>query len=409
MAVKKLSSEVIHGELQDKPATGNRVVWDSIITGLGVRITAKGHVSFVFRYVVDGRERRFTLGDYGAAPKLTVSAAREMVRKREFTKEGKKLSSADPLGDVESDRASKTMNDLCDRYISDHAEPRKRASSLANDKAVIMRLIRPRFGTRRVGAISYADIDDLHRSLKDTPYQANRVLALLFKMFSLALTRWHYRTDGTNPCKGIERYPEEKRERYLTPDELQRLLRALAEHSNKQSANAIRLLLMTGARRGEALSATWGQFDLDRGVWTKPSAHTKQKRRHIVPLSTPAKALLESMKPGQPSEPLFPSPRDAESSQGDLKRFWRTVCKTAGIKAVRVHDLRHSFASYLASSGASLPLIGDLLGHTNPGTTARYAHLLDDPKRKAADTVGAIISAAETGEQGAEIVPLKRA
>jgi integrase len=231
----------------------------------------------------------------------------------------------------------------------------------------------------------------------------------LSKIFSLALTRWHYRTDGSNPCKGIERYQEERRERYLTPDELQRLLRALTEHTNKQSANIVRLLLMTGARRGEVLSATWGQVDLDRGIWTKPSAHTKQKRRHVVPLSAPAKALLESMKPGAPSEPLFPSPRDVESSQGDLKRFWHTVCKTAGIQAVRVHDLRHSFASYLASAGASLPLIGDLLGHTQPGTTARYAHLLDDPKRKAADTVGAIISAAETGEQGAEIVPLKRA
>jgi integrase len=407
MAVKKLSSDVIHGELENKPATGNRVIWDSVITGLGVRITANGHVSFVFRYVIDGRERRFTLGDYGAAPKLTVSAAREMVRKREFMKDGKKLSSADPLGDVEADRASKTMNDLCDRYISDHAEPRKRASSRKFDVGNINRRIRPRFGTRKIASITSADIDELHRSMKDTPYQANRVLALLSKMFSLALTRWHYRTD--NPCKGVERYHEEKRERYLTPDELQRLLRALAEHSNKQSANAIRLLLMTGARRGEVLSATWGQFDLDRGIWTKPSAHTKQKRRHIVPLSAPARALLESMKPGEPSEPLFPSPRDVESSQGDLRGFWERICKTAGIKAVRVHDLRHSFASYLASSGASLPLIGDMLGHTQPGTTARYAHLLDDPKRKAADTVGAFISAAETGEQGAEIVPLKRA
>jgi len=111
------------------------------------------------------------------------------------------------------------------------------------------------------------------------------------------------------------------------------------------------------------------------------------------------------MRPGDASEPLFPSSRDVESSQGDLKRFWRTVCKRAGIEGVRVHDLRHTFASLLASSGASLPLIGVMLGHTQPAT---YAHLLDDPKRKAADTVGAIITAAETGELGAEIVPLKR-
>src|SRR5262249_7931879 len=219
------------------------------------------------------------------APKFTVSAARDMVRKRDFRKDGKKLSSADPLGDVEADRDAKTVNELCDRYLTDHAEPRKRPESLRNDKSMISRIIRPRFGTRKVTAITFDNIDELHRSLKDTPYQANRLAALLTKMFSLASTRWKWRPD--NPCKGIERYPEEKRERYLTPDELQRLLRALAEHPYQQSANAIRLLLMTGARRGEVLSATWAEFDLQRGVWTKPSIHVKTEKKHIVPLNAP--------------------------------------------------------------------------------------------------------------------------
>ncbi len=215
-----------------------------------------------------------------------------MVRKREFMKEGKKLSSADPLGDVETDRASKTMNDLCDRYISDHAEVKKRPKSMKNDKDMIERFIRPRLGKRKVAAIDYSDIDDLHRSLKDTPYQANRVAALLSKMFSLSI-RWKYRTD--NPCKGVERYQEHKRERYLTIDELQRVLRALAEHSNQQSANAVRLLILTGARKTEVLSAPWKQFNLATGIWTKRSAHTKQKKDHILPLSAPARALLEFM------------------------------------------------------------------------------------------------------------------
>jgi len=406
MAVKKLSQDVIEAELANKPATGNRVIWDSVQTGLGVRITANRHVAFVYRYVIDGRERRFTLGDFGPAPALTVSAARERVRKRHFVKEGRLLSADDPLADLEANRSAKTIDELCDRYLSDHAEVKKRPLSLSNDKAHISRFIRPKLGKLKVAAVTYSDIDDVHRALKDTPYQANRVLALLSKMFSLAI-KWQYRVD--NPCKGIERFAEEKRERYLSGDELKHLLQALAEHPNKQSANAIRLLLLTGARRGEVLSATWGQFELERGVWTKPSAHTKQKRTHVVPLSAPTKALLESMVPGEVSQPLFPSPHDGASPQGNLKRFWRTICKKAGIKQARVHDLRHSFASYLASSGASLPLIGALLGHTQPGTTARYAHLLDDPKRKAADTVGSFITAAETGTPGAEIVPLKRA
>src|SRR5215510_140208 len=134
MAVKQLSSDVINSEVENKPAKGNRVVWDNGRTGLGVRITAKGHVSFVYRYVIAGRERRFTLGDYGPAPKLTVSAAREIVRKRDFRKDGKKLNPEDPLGDVEADRAAKTMNELCDRYLTDYAEARKRPSSIRMDK-----------------------------------------------------------------------------------------------------------------------------------------------------------------------------------------------------------------------------------------------------------------------------------
>jgi integrase len=205
----------------------------------------------------------------------------------------------------------------------------------------------------------------------------------------------------------MERYIEEKRERFLSTDELRRLVKAITQHPNQQSANIVRLLLMTGARRGEVLSATWEQFNLERGTWTKPSGHTKQKRPHVVPLSAPALALLGSMAhEANKADYLFPSRKDAP--QASLKRFWRSVCATAKLDDVRVHDLRHSFASYLASSGASLPLIGDMLGHTQPSTTARYAHLLDDPRRKAANTVGAIISAAETDNSGAEVVTISK-
>jgi integrase len=205
-------------------------------------------------------------------------------------------------------------------------------------------------------------------------------------MFTLASTKWKLRPD--NPCRGIQRFQEHRRQRYLKPEELQRLLHSLAEHFNTQTANAIRLLLMTGARRSEVLSATWAEFDLERGEWIKPSAHTKRKTEHHVPLSAPALALLTAMKANhdqrkEPTHFVFPS-RAGDTPQQELKRFWRRVCKDAGLTDVRVHDLRHSFASYLASSGASLPLIGALLGHTQAQTTARYAHLLDDPQRKPA-------------------------
>ena len=135
----------------------------------------------------------------------------------------------------------------------------------------------PCLGTMKVAGVRYSDVDALHRSMRDHPYQANRVLALLSKMFSLSM-RWGWRSD--NPCKGVERFPEHRRERFLSPTEIQRLAAALNDHPSEQVANVVRLLILTGARRGEVLGGTWDQFELERGVWTKPSAHTKQNKEH---------------------------------------------------------------------------------------------------------------------------------
>jgi integrase len=203
-------------------------------------------------------------------------------------------------------------------------------------------------------------------------------------MFSLA-TRWEYRLD--NPVKGLHRNPEPKRTRYLSGEELRRLTNVLADHPNRQSANVIRLLLLTGARRGEVLNATWDQFDLEGGIWIKPSAHTKQKKEHRVPLSAAAKQLLCEMKAeaGESSH-VFPGRVPGEPLR-EIKSFWSGVCRRAGLEDFRIHDLRHTYASILASAGLSLPVIGALLGHTQPNTTARYSHLFDDPLREATERV----------------------
>jgi integrase len=226
----------------------------------------------------------------------------------------------------------------------------------------------------------------------------------------------------------VRRNPEEKRNRYLNKGEIAALARALNDHSEPMSANAIKLLMLTGARRGEVLGATWEMFDLENGVWTKPSAHTKQRKLHRVPLSGPALQLLKDMKAaakakaeadGTPITP-FVFPGADGKPLTDIKRTWVSVCRKAGLAAqaekkgrdgkpmkikdgkptmvwqptVRIHDIRHSFASILVSAGASLPLIGQMLGHTQVQTTQRYAHLFDDPLRKAAETVGAYVLAA---------------
>jgi len=277
------------------------------------------------------------------------------------------------------------------------------------DYRSILRLyIRPELGKIKVADLRYADVERLHaRVAKTRPYRANRTVAVLSKMMALAV-KWEMRTD--NPARGIERAPEQKRERFLSPAEIARLADALAAAPEGRSANAIRLLMLTGARRGEVLSARWADFDLGAGVWLKPAATTKQKKEHRIPLSAPALALLVEMKEeiapveakgrvveflfeGRPGKPLT-----------EIKKTWASVCRKAGLSGVRIHDLRHTFASILASSGMSLPIIGALLGHTQAQTTARYAHLLDDPLRAATERVGALVTSARGNS--AEVIPM---
>jgi integrase len=214
-------------------------------------------------------------------------------------------------------------------------------------------------------------------------------------MFALAIL-WKMRTD--NPCKGVERNTESKRKRYLSKDERPRLLQALAETPDKQFVAAIMLLLLTGARRSEVLGMRWDGLTLteNKPEWIKPGSTTKQKTDHVVPLNEPARQLLASIE--RRGDYVFPS--DNRSGHlVEIKKAWAGLCQRAGITGLRLHDLRHSFASLLASGGASLPLIGALLGHASPVTTARYLHLFDNPQRVAVEKIGAIISNGNGGRQ----------
>jgi integrase len=190
--------------------------------------------------------------------------------------------------------------------------------------------------------------------------------------------------------KRIPRYDEQKRDRWLSDEELLRLSDALNAHPNKRASNAVRLQLLTGARLGEVLTAECRDFDLSRGVWTKPSHHTKQKRREHIPLSAEAHALVSGILATESSGSpyLFPGDADGKPLQS-IKKFWASLLRSADIKAYRLHDNRHTYASHLVSSGLSLEIVGRLLGHTNPSTTKRYAHLADDPLRAATGRFGA--------------------
>jgi integrase len=257
-------------------------------------------------------------------------------------------------------------------------------------RALIKNEVVPALGRMKVAAVGFEDIDRLHRNVSQrAPYLANRLLALLSKMFALSVL-WNLRSNS--PVRGVQRNQEIKRKRYLSGDELNRLTKVLATYHNVEVTDAIRLLLLTGARKSEVLSATWSQFDFGTGTWTKPGATTKQKTDHIVPLSAPARQLLTQIRGRNKSAKfVFPGPGPT-GHRTNLKRDWGRICQEAGIVGLRVHDLRHSFAAQLASAGVGLHVVGALLGHTQPQTTSRYAHLFDDTLRAATERVGAIIA-----------------
>jgi integrase len=413
------------------PAAGNQITYDDEVKGFGVRITKAGARAFILNYRAAGRERRITIGSF---PDWSVSAARERAKelKREVDNGG------DPMGDRHADRAAATVDELADRFVDEHLSKR-RDSTVTDYKSILRLYIRPQLGKMRVADLRHSDVEKLHRTIAaKAPYRANRAVAVLSKMLALAV-KWEIRAD--NVARGIEKAPEERRERFLSQAEIDRLASALATHKEKVSVNAIRLLMLTGARRGETLAARWTEFDLQTGVWLKPSAHTKTKKVHRVPLSLAALALLVPMraeadkeiKRGGAAEYVFPGAKPNEPLT-EIKRVWLSLCRAAGLavqvpkltpagkpskdargepvmvwqSTVRIHDLRHTYASILASSGQSLPIIGALLGHSQAATTQRYAHLMDNPLRMATEHAGRVITNAtrnKTAEPPADPEP----
>ena len=282
MPTLKLTKTVID---KLRSEAGETIFWDEELVGFGVRVKPNGRKTFVVQYrsTESRQSRRMTIGLYG--PMLSFAEA----RKTAFGILSDVMRGRDPVGEAEVKRTAPTMKDLAGDYLERHAKQRKRPNSIKADTDMLNRLILPTLAKRRVDSVEYRDIAQLHDQMSATPYQANRVLALLSKMFELAM-RWHWRTD--NPAKGVDRFHEEKRRRWLSAQEFARLKQALNACNNRTAADAVWLQLLTGARIGEVLSQSWSDIDFERGVWTKPSHHTKQKRTEHVPLSTAALDLL---------------------------------------------------------------------------------------------------------------------
>jgi integrase len=369
-----------------EPGPKDIVLRDNEIKGFLCKITPTGRRSYMLYYrTKEGQERKPLIGVHGD---ITCNQARSIALEWKAVI----ANGGDPSSDKQGNGQAPEVIQLCQRYMRDYAEGRKKASSLRNDDQMIMRFILPAIGARKATSITTDDITRLHNSLRATPYQANRLLALLSKMFSLA-EAWGIRPQGTNPTQYVEKFPEEKRQRYLSEDELERLGAVLEAVEADQSelpqvVAAIRLLLMTGCRLNEILTLKWSGIDWNRGLLNLEDTKSGYQVR---PVGSAALTYLDTLSWKDDLEFVIPG-RDKSKPLVNLGKPWRRIRDKAELTDVRIHDLRHTHASAAAGLGNSLPIIGRLLGHTQAATTQRYAHLADDPVRTAADQVAERIS-----------------
>lgn len=388
----KLTKRVVEGLV---PQGKTYTVRDAELAGFSLRVYSNGRRAFFFRYRVGGgrgapiREPR--IGDFGH---LTVDQARSIAR--DWAAEVRRGS--DPSATRNAEREAPTMAMLFDRYLTDHAAKRKKPASLRNDTRMIEKELKPAFGRLRVKDVTRQQIRAYHAALADVPIEANRRLALLSKAFSFAADELEWIARGDHPVKGIRRFKEESRRRYLSDDEIGRLGAALKKAENGQLERAIspyavamlRLLLLTGARHSEILTLRWSEVNLSRSCLELGDSKSGPK---AIFLSPAAKAVLDNL-PSVEDNPFVIVGAKPGSHMVNVKDAWAVIRRQAGLEDVRIHDLRHTFASLGIRAGMSLPLIGKLLGHTSTQTTARYAHLADDPLHSAVGNIGADIDAA---------------
>jgi integrase len=419
MATKRLTKVLV-----DKMPAGV-AIWDTDVRGFGVRRQVRD-ATFVLKVRVNGQQRFLTIGRHGAP--WTVEGA----RKEALTLLGSIANGGDPAAMRSEARAALRLREIAEQFL-EHVATARKPKTQEQYRHALQSYVLPVLGDRRARDLATADIARLHHGMRDTPYMANRMLAVVASLYGWASKRGLVEK-GANPAADVDKYREARRDRFLTTEEMERLGAAIREaetvgipweldptkntkHVPKgnrrttlspHAAAALRLLLLTGARLREILNLEWANVDLERGMLFL--ADSKTGRKAIV-LNAPAMQVLG----GLPRVGRYVIAGDRagtadEKPRADLQRPWALVSKRAGLEGVRLHDLRHSFASVGAGGGAGLPILAKLLGHAAVSTTERYAHLDNDPVRRATETIGADIARrlGEAHEPTAVILPLRK-
>jgi integrase len=381
------------------PAQGKRLwVYDSKVGGLALQVTSTGAKSFYVVRKVEGKTEFIRLGAY---PDLTI----EQARKKAQAVNGEIARGINPAEARREKRREWTLGELWADYLEHHAKVHKK--SWREDEAQFRRYLQP-WANRKLSAIKRTEVKALHARLGQDHghYAANRLLALLRHMVNYAV-----RERGVklleNPALGVKPFKEEKRERWLAAEELPTFFQAVAEETNPNIRDYVMLSLLTGARKSNVLSMRWGEVDLERAVWTIPAAKFKTGKPLVIPLAAQAVVILETRRRAYGhTGVVFPS-TGKTGRMVEPKAGWGRILKRAGLENLRLHDLRHTLASWQVAQGASLAIVGRGLGHNSTVTTARYAHLAVDPVRDAMNKAVAAMWTAGGVKESAEVVDLK--
>jgi integrase len=384
----KLTKTIVERtEIKEKPY----FLFDEQLPGFCLRVAPNGKRHYHLQYLKNKKVRRIALGLHGI---VTAEGARE----KAIALLASINAGGDPVEEKMQRNSEPTIQELSERYLDEHVDVHCKKRTADGYRYYLKRHILPEFGNAKVSDVTRKDLAAFHHTLRKTPYEANRCLEILSKMFNLA-ELWGLRPDGTNPRRHLKKFQEYSRERYLTKEEAKSLGKLLTEvkkdeDENLSAAYCIELLLYTGCRLGEIQTLKWAYVDRDNSCLRLPDSKTGAR---VVYVGGHVIQLLNEIEKHdrRPKDNPYVIWGEIEGAHiKNLKRPWQRWRKKAGLEDMRIHDLRHSFASYAVSEGMSLPMLGKLLGHTQVQTTARYAHLMADPMREAAAKVSQHIAAA---------------